>query len=85
MDPQLRASLDEFAFPALTHLDADVLKMMRGITATPASWLDEQKARGISHKEVRIPSKIGASDYEIVLSILQQNSQHTKPRPCLYW
>lgn len=58
--------------------------MMRAATATPASFVDDQKARGISHKEVRVPSQDG-SGHEVILSILQNVSASTKRRPCIYW
>jgi hypothetical protein len=84
MDPELRASLDKISFPTLTILNAEVIKTMRAVTATPSSFLDDQKARGISHREIRISSQDG-SNHEIVLSILQQAVESTAPRPCLYW
>jgi len=84
MDPELRAALEKVSFPAISHATPEVIKMMRAATATPASFLDDQKARGISHREVRIPSNDG-SNRDIVLSILQLTSESTKPRPCFYW
>lgn len=84
MDPGLKSVLDGISFPAITHVDAEVLKMMRTATATPASYLDDLKARGITHREIRIPSSDG-SNYEIALSILQPAAETAKPRPCLYW
>lgn len=84
MDSKLRASLDTFAFPALSNLNQEVVERMRRITETPSSFLDEQEARGISHTEVRVPSQDG-SNHEIVLSILQPISKPTAPRPCIYY
>jgi acetyl esterase/lipase len=58
--------------------------MMRSATAIPSSYLDDLKSKGISHTEIPIRSLDG-SNHEIILSILQQESKPTKPRPCLYW
>lgn len=84
MDPELKAGLGKVAFPAISHLSPEILQMMRNATATPSSYLDEQKSRGISHREVRIPCP-NNSKREIILSILQPSSESAKPRPCLYW
>lgn len=84
MDLELRSTLDKVDFPPISTFNAEIITMMRAATATPASFIDEQKARGISHREVRIPSQ-DDSGHEIVLSILQQISKSAKPRPSLYW
>ncbi|KAE8447534.1 hypothetical protein EG329_010664 [Mollisiaceae sp. DMI_Dod_QoI] len=84
MDSELRAALEKVSFPAISHATPEVIKMMRTATATPSSFLEDQKARGISHRQVQVPSNDG-SNREIVLSILQLESEPTKPRPCLYW
>lgn len=80
----MRAALGKLEFPAISNLNPEILKMMRTATATPLSYLEAQKARGISHQEVRIPSKDGTG-HEILLSILQPTSDSQKLRPCIYW
>ena len=84
MDPELKRLLAKVPFPQLVNVTPEVLQMMRQVTATPPSWLEEQKTRGITHTEIKITSEDG-SNFEIVLSILQSASKATKPRPCLYW
>jgi acetyl esterase/lipase len=84
MDPELRALLSGVSFPQLDHVTPEVVKMMRSATATPPSYLEDLKTKGISHTEVRILSADGIN-HEIILSILQRESKATKPRPCIYW
>lgn len=84
MDVELRTALNEVGFPPVTQVNPEIIKMMRTATATPSSYVDEQKSRGISHREVRIPSQDG-TDRAIILSILQPIAETKTPRPCLYW
>ena len=84
MDPELKGLLAEVSFPQIDHVTPEVVKMMREVTATPPSWLENQKARGITHTEIKIPSE-DSTNFEIILSILQPASKAAKLRPCIYW
>lgn len=84
MDPGLKSVLERVSFPAISNITPEIIEMMRSAVVTPASYLDELRAGGITHREVHIPSSDGSS-YEIALSILQPAAEATKPRPCLYW
>ncbi|PVH68148.1 alpha/beta-hydrolase [Cadophora sp. DSE1049] len=84
MDTELNASLDAMSFPIINRVNAESIAMLRAATATPASYLDDLKARGLSHTEVRIPSRDGIN-YETILAILRHVQDSSKPRPCLYW
>ncbi|KUJ11237.1 esterase LipW [Mollisia scopiformis] len=84
MDPELRLALGKVSFPPISRITPEIWKAMRVANATPPSFLDDQKVRGISHREVRISSQDG-SNHEIILSILQRSVETTEPRPCLYW
>jgi acetyl esterase/lipase len=84
MDHELRALLSEVTFPRFDHVTPEVVQMMRSATATPSSYLDHLKTKGISHTEMRILSADG-SNHEIILSILQSETKATKPRPCIFW
>lgn len=77
LDPEMKAALGNVTFPAVTHLTPEVLTMMRAATASTSNYLDDQRARGISHREVRILSTDGTG-HEIILSILEQESAHAK-------
>jgi acetyl esterase/lipase len=84
MDPELKAAMGKLYFPALSHLSSEVIKTMRTVTATPSSYLDDQKVRGISHREVHLSSSHGG-DHQVILSILESASESKKIRPCIYW
>ncbi|RDW61642.1 esterase LipW [Coleophoma crateriformis] len=84
IDTELRRGLKNVSFPAISHATPEVIEMMRRATATPPSYLEDLKSRGISHRELRIPRKDG-SNPEIILSVFQPVSESKKPRPCMYW
>jgi acetyl esterase/lipase len=84
MDTELARLLSQVSFPRIDHVTPEVVKMMRLATATPSTYLDDLKTKGISHTEVKIRSGDG-SNHEIILSILQKESKDTKLRPCIYW
>ena len=85
MDTELRASLENTSFPPITHVNDEIVRMMRSVTATPSNYIDELKAKGVAHREIKIPSLDDDGEYEIVLSVLQPVTAKTRPRPCLYW
>ncbi|KAF8857430.1 esterase LipW [Acephala macrosclerotiorum] len=84
MDAELRTSLSKLSFPMVSEVTPEIIKVLRTANATPPSYLEDLKARGISHREIEIPSHDN-SNHEIILSILQPISESTKPKPCIYW
>jgi acetyl esterase/lipase len=84
MDPELKAALAKVSFPSISQVTPEISELMRAATTTPATFIDDLKSRGISHREIQVPSQDG-SNHGIILSILQRQSESAKPRPCLYW
>ena len=84
MDIELKRLLSKVTFPQIDHVTPEVVKMMRTATATPPSYLEDLKAKGVSHRKIKIHTTDG-SNHEIILSVLQKASELNKPRPCIYW
>lgn len=84
MDPELKSAFDSVAFPLLSRVTPETVTAMRSATVTPSNFLEDLESRGISHRELQLPSTAG-SDHKITLSILEPISKLEKPRPCVYW
>jgi len=80
INSSLKAIIDTLSFLAVTRLTQGANDIMRKPPSTPPTFLDDQEKRGISHKEVKVTSEDG-SNYEIILSILQQMTYASEPQP----